>query len=84
MNRRKTTKLNNIGLGSRIFKMKEQFTAYVYCKEEKIATQTGNDLEKLYTWMLTQVNGNFYDIHGEIIDNQTKEVVRTFRKASME
>ncbi|MCE0723285.1 MULTISPECIES: hypothetical protein [Legionella] len=64
--------------------MSEQFTANVYCKEERIATQTGNDIDQLYTWMLIQVNGHFDDIRGEIIDNQTKNTVRTFRKAPIE
>ncbi|AWN73886.1 hypothetical protein LEAN103870_00750 [Legionella anisa] len=64
--------------------MSEQFTANVYCKEERIATQTGNDIDQLYTWMLIQVNGHFDDIRGEIIDNQTNNTVRTFRKASIE
>ncbi|KTD73697.1 hypothetical protein [Legionella tucsonensis] len=64
--------------------MSEQFTANVYCKEERIATQTGNDIDQLYTWMLIQVNGHFDDIRGEIIDNQTNNIVRTFRKAPIE
>ncbi|MCW8444082.1 hypothetical protein OQJ05_08455 [Fluoribacter gormanii] len=64
--------------------MSKQFTANVYCKEEKIATQTGDDLDQLYTWMLIQVNGHFDDIRGEIIENNTKKTVRTFRKAPIE
>lgn len=64
--------------------MSEQFTASVYCKEERIATQTGNDIDQLYTWMLIQVNGHFDDIRGEIIDNKTNNIVRTFRKAPIE
>ena len=67
-----------------ILKMNEQFTASVYCKEERIASQTGNDLEQLYTWMLIQVNGYFDDIRGEIMDNKTKKIVRTFCKAPIE
>ncbi len=49
-----------------------------------IATQTGDDLDQLYTWMLIQVNGHFDDIRGEIIDNTTNKTVRTFRKAPIE
>lgn len=64
--------------------MNEQFIANVYCKEERIATQTGDDLDQLYAWMLTQVNGHFDEIRGEIIDNKTNETVRTFRKAPIE
>ncbi|QMT59879.1 hypothetical protein [Legionella sp. PC997] len=64
--------------------MSKQFTANVYCKEARIATQTGDDLDQLYTWMLIQVNGHFDDIRGEIIDNATNKTVRTFRKAPIE
>ncbi len=64
--------------------MSKQFTANVYCKEERVATQTGTDLDQLYAWMLIQVNGHFYDIRGEIIDNETNKTVRTFRKAPIE
>lgn len=64
--------------------MNEQFTAIVYCKDEKIATQTGNDLDKLYTWMLIQGNGYFSEIRGEIIDNQSQKIIRSFRKTSVE
>lgn len=64
--------------------MSKLFTAHVYCKEARIATQTGENLDKLYTWMLIQVNGHFDDIRGEIIDNDTNQTVRTFRKAPIE
>ncbi|KTC89892.1 hypothetical protein OQJ18_06580 [Fluoribacter dumoffii] len=64
--------------------MSTQFTANVYCKEERIATQTGNDIDKLYAWMLIQVNDNFNEIRGEIVDNKTNKIVRTFRKAPIE
>lgn len=64
--------------------MNEQFTATVYCKDERIAIQTGDDVDKLYTWMLIQVNGTYSDIHGEIVDNKTQKTVRAFRKAPIE
>ncbi|MGL5741609.1 MAG: hypothetical protein ACRCXC_03170 [Legionella sp.] len=64
--------------------MNEQFTATVYCNEERIVAKNGNDFEQLYTWMLIQVNGVFGEIHGEIIDNTTRAVVRRFRKAPIE
>jgi hypothetical protein len=64
--------------------MNEQFTASVYCKTERIAIKAGNDVDKLYAWMLIQVNGNYSDIHGEIVDNITNKTVRVFRKAPIE
>lgn len=64
--------------------MNEQFTAIVYCKEEQIAIQTGNDIDQLYTWMLAQVGSSFDDVHGELIDNDTHKTIRTFCKSPME
>ena len=64
--------------------MKYLFTAKVYCNEEKIAYQSGDDIELLHAWMLGQVKDNFGDVHGKIIDNKTKKIVRTFRKSDVE
>lgn len=64
--------------------MNEQYTASVYCSEEQIASQVGDNIDELYTWMLIQGSGNIGDIHGEIIDNLTQKTVRTFRKAAIE
>ena len=64
--------------------MSGQFTASVYCKDERIAIQSGDDIDQLYAWMLIQVNDTYGDIHGEIVDNITKKTVRTFCKAPIE
>ncbi|MBN9230149.1 MAG: hypothetical protein BGO90_02240 [Legionella sp. 40-6] len=64
--------------------MNEQYTAAVYCGHEQIAKQEGKDVDALYTWMLTQVNGHFGDIHGTIVENSTQKTVRTFRKSAIE
>jgi hypothetical protein len=64
--------------------MDHQFIAKVYCNEEEIAHRTGEDIDLLYAWMLQQVGENFGDVHGEIIDNKTNQVVRKFRKAGIE
>lgn len=64
--------------------MNEQYTASVYCGEEQIANQAGNDIDVLYTWMLTQGSTHIGNIHGEIVDNQTQKVIRTFRKSAIE
>ncbi|MGC1183249.1 hypothetical protein [Legionella sp.] len=60
--------------------MNTHYIANVYCNEEKIASQSGDDIEQLNAWMLLQANGNFGDVHGEIIDMTTQEVVKTFQK----
>jgi hypothetical protein len=64
--------------------MKNQYTATAYCNEEKIAAKEGEDVEMLYAWMLLQANGNCGDVHGDIVDNKTKKVVRTFQKTYLD
>ncbi|MHB1949792.1 MAG: hypothetical protein ACYCQI_16970 [Gammaproteobacteria bacterium] len=61
-----------------------KYVAKIYFGSEEISNQSGNDVEALYVWMLTQANGNPSDIHGEIIDNETSEVIRRFRKSPSE
>ncbi len=62
----------------------QEYTASVYCSEEQIAQQEGNDIDELYTWMLIQGNSHYGDIHGEIIENKTQKTIRTFRKSAIE
>ena len=64
--------------------MNELYTAAVYTGDEQFAKQDGNDLDELYTWMLIQGSIYFGDVHGEIIDNNTKKTIRTFRKCAIE
>lgn len=64
--------------------MEYQYIAYVYCNEEKIATQSGDDIEHLYAWMLAQVNGNFGNVHGEIVECKTNEIIKTFNKSYLD
>ncbi|MDR3442709.1 MAG: hypothetical protein P4L65_06785 [Legionella sp.] len=64
--------------------MNEQYTASVYCNKEQIAEQTGDNIDKLYTWMLIKGSGIFGDVHGAIIDNKTKKTIRTFCKSPVE
>lgn len=61
--------------------MRQQYTANAYCNEEKIAAREGDNIDLLYAWIILQANGKFGDVHGEVIDNTTNKVVRTFQKA---
>jgi hypothetical protein len=64
--------------------MKAKYTANAYCNEEKIATREGDEIEKLYAWLVLQADGNFGDVHGEILDNKTLEVVKRFQKTYLD
>lgn len=58
-----------------------KYTAKIYLAKDEIEDSTGDDIDELYAWMLTRAEGQFGNVHGEIIDNKTKKIVRQFRKA---
>lgn len=58
-----------------------KYTAKIFLGEDEMMHNLGNDMDELYAWMLTLAEGKFGNVHGEIVDNQTQEVVRKFRKA---
>lgn len=61
--------------------MKQKYTAKMYLGKEEIASKSGDDLDALYAWMLSHAEETFGNVHGEIIDDKTHEIVRQFRKA---
>lgn len=61
--------------------MGQKYTAKIYLEKDELLNKSGDDLDGLYMWMLTQAEGQFGNVHGDIIDNKTQEVVRQFRKA---
>lgn len=58
-----------------------KYTAKLYLAKDEIVDSEGDDIDKLYSWMLAQAEGKFGSVHGEIIDNKTNKVVRQFRKS---
>lgn len=64
--------------------MTQRYTARIYADEKIIMHTSGDDVEKLYIWMLAQVNDTPGNIRGEVIHNATQEVVRRFKKAPIE
>ncbi len=58
-----------------------QYTAKIYFDEGEVASESGNDVEELHTWMLMKTQGKFGNFNGEIIENKTGNVVKSFRKA---
>lgn len=61
--------------------MKHKYTAKIYLEKDEMMHNLGDDIDELYTWMLTLAEGQFGNVHGEIVDNHTQEIVRKFRKA---
>jgi len=64
--------------------MQYRYSAKLYFNEKEIDHENGNDIEELYTWLLTKAQNKFGDASGAIIDNQTQVVVKTFKKAPAE
>jgi hypothetical protein len=58
-----------------------RYIATIYFDEDEVAHESGNDVEELYSWMLTKAQGKFGNFSGEIIDNKTGKVVKSFRKS---
>lgn len=61
--------------------MSYKYSAKIYIDGSEIEYNAGDDLEKLYTWLLTTAQGKFGDVSGEVIDNKTHQVVKKFRKS---
>lgn len=58
-----------------------RYTAKIYFDDDEIAEESGDDIEALHNWMLTKAQEKFGNLHGEIVDNQTGKVAKSFRKA---
>lgn len=55
------------------------YTAKIYFDDDEVAEESGDDIDVLYNWMLTNTQGKFGNFHGAIFDNKTGEVVKTFK-----
>lgn len=60
------------------------YTAKIFFDERETNQKSGDDLEALYIWMLSQVHGEAAHYNGFIYDNETEEIVRKFNTSSME
>ncbi|ASQ46365.1 hypothetical protein clem_09070 [Legionella clemsonensis] len=58
------------------------YTARLYFDNSEITTCSGNNLESLFIWMLTQVQGKFGNLHGQITNNKTQAIEKKFRTCS--
>ena len=58
-----------------------RYTATMYFDEGEITHESGDDPDELYNWMLLKAQGKFGNFNGEVIDNKTGKVVKSFRKS---
>jgi hypothetical protein len=61
--------------------MPNLYIAKIHFDDEEIASESGDDIDSLYNWMLMQTQGKFGNFSGEIIENKTGKMVKAFRKA---
>lgn len=64
--------------------MEHRYIAKIYLGDTEEETKNGDDIEILNNWMVSHINGNSNTLHGEIIDNETKEIVRRFKKTPID
>lgn len=64
--------------------MKTKYIAKLYLGQEEISCREGDDVDELFSWMLTETQDKFGQHSGEIIENKTGNVVRSYRKAPVE
>ncbi|QMT62068.1 hypothetical protein [Legionella sp. PC997] len=60
------------------------YTAKIYIEDEIIDERNSDDLDGLYIWMIAKADSQKIPYKGIIINNYTKEVVRTFKTSSIE
>ena len=58
------------------------YTAKIYFDDFEIDKCSGNDLDSLFIWMLSQEHGEFGNLNGQITNNQTHEIEKEFRTSS--
>jgi hypothetical protein len=58
-----------------------KYTATIYFDDNEVYEEKGDDVDELYNWMLIKTQGKFGNFNGEITDNKTKKVVKSFRKS---
>lgn len=61
-----------------------RYTAKIYFDDKVVDQQSGDDVDELYNWMLVKAQGKFGNLNGEIIDNKTKKVLKSFVKSPTE
>ncbi|KTC80191.1 hypothetical protein [Legionella cherrii] len=58
------------------------YTAKIYFDDIEIKQSSGNNLDSLLIWMLTQQDGEFGNYNGQITNNNTNLIEKEFRTTS--
>ncbi len=58
------------------------YTAKIYFDDIEIKQSSGNNLDSLFIWMLTQQDGEFGNYNGQITNNKTHLIEKEFRTNS--
>ncbi|KTD61344.1 hypothetical protein Lsan_1845 [Legionella santicrucis] len=58
------------------------YTAKIYFDDIEINQSSGNNLDSLFIWMLTQQKGEFGNYNGQITNNKTHLIEKEFRTSS--
>lgn len=61
--------------------MKDKYTAIIYIEKTiEILRKTGNDIDELFIWIVTEATQSTDDLHGKVIDNKSHKTIRKFQK----
>lgn len=55
------------------------YTAKIYFDDFEIMNRSGNDLEVLFIWMLSQAQGELGNLSGQITNNKSKLIEKEFQ-----
>lgn len=64
--------------------MKHRYTAKIYLENGEILINSGDNVEELTAWINAEVESNFDEVKGEVIDNNTETVVKSIQYSSPE
>lgn len=59
--------------------MKHRYTAKISFEDGESLFNNGDDVEELISWMKSQAEASFGQTNGEVIDNHTQKVIKSFQ-----
>ncbi|WP_131781535.1 hypothetical protein [Legionella gresilensis] len=59
-----------------------RYTANIHLENGELLNKSGEDIDRLYKWMLVQANDYSCIIYGEIVGNTNNQIIKQFLKAA--
>ncbi len=65
-----------------ILSIMNRYTANIHLENGELLNKSGEDIDRLYKWMLVQANDYSCIIYGEIVGNTNNQIIKQFLKAA--